>query len=578
MGYKNRAAILWLPVVAVLLAVPLGCSENAGTESTPEPAPTASDVAFRDVTSSAGIQFEHHNGRSGKKWLPETLGSGCAFFDYNNDDWPDILLINSKPWSPVSGQTFTSKLYKNNQNGTFTDVTAEAGLAIEMYGMGVAAGDYDNDGYLDLYITALEGDRLFHNEGNGTFRDVTAASGITNAVFGTSVAWLDYDRDGQLDVFVENYVQWSPEEDLWCSLDGETKSYCTPESYNGASSVLYRNLGNGKFADVTRQAGLFDDTSKALGVTVFDFNGDGFPDIFQANDTQPNKLYRNQGDGTFEDIGVSAGVAFAEDGRARGAMGVDAADYDRSGRPHLVIGNFSNEMITLYHNEGTGLFVDEAPASAVGRESLLALTFAMFFFDYDLDGRLDIFGANGHLDEEITNVQPNVKFEQPPLLFRNVGNGRFERVGAEEPENESAKSGLFQPLVARGAAYGDYDRDGDLDLLVTTNNGPAHLYRNDGGNANSYVRLKLVGNQSNRAGIGAVARIRSASGEQWRTVHSGSSYLSQSELPLTFGLGKDAIVEQVEIEWPSGARQMIEQVEPNKLVVIEEKPAPGSSD
>lgn len=578
MGYKKRAASVWLPVAALLFAASLGCGEDTSTENTPEAAAPASDVVFRDVTTAAGIQFEHHNGRSGKKWLPETLGSGCAFFDYNNDDWPDILLINSKPWTPVPGQKVTSKLYKNNQNGTFTDVTAEAGLAIEMYGMGVAAGDYDNDGYLDLYITALEGDRLFHNEGNGTFRDVTRPAGVTNAKFGTSVAWLDYDRDGQLDVFVENYVDWSPEKDLWCSLDGETKSYCTPESYNGASSVLYRNLGNGTFADVTRQAGLFDDTSKALGVTVFDFNGDGFPDIFQANDTQPNKLYRNNGDGTFEDIGVSAGIAFAEDGRARGAMGVDAGDYDRSGRPHLVIGNFSNEMITLYHNEGTGLFVDEAPSSAVGRESLLALTFAMFFFDYDLDGRLDIFGANGHLDEEITNVQPNVKFEQPPLLFRNVGNSRFERVGADEPESEAAKSGLFQPLVARGAAYGDYDRDGDLDLLVTANNGPAHLYRNDGGNANSYVRLKLVGSQSNRAGIGAVARIRSASGEQWRAVHSGSSYLSQSELPLTFGLGKDAIVEQIEVEWPTGAKQVLEQVEPNKLVVIEEKPAPGASD
>jgi hypothetical protein len=579
MRYNERAAQLRLSVAALLLAWPLGCGGGASNEEAPDVAVAAADVVFRDVTSTAGIQFEHNNGRSGKKWLPETLGSGCAFFDYNNDDWPDILLINSKPWTPVAGQKVTSKLYRNERNGAFTDVTAEAGLAIEMYGMGVGAGDYDNDGFLDLYITALDGDHLFHNEGNGTFRDVTSAAGITNAKFGTSVAWLDYDRDGHLDVFVENYVDWSPEQDLWCSLDGETKSYCTPESYNGASSVLYRNLGKGKFADVTRQAGLFDDTSKALGVAIFDFDRDGFPDIFQANDTQPNKLYRNKGDRSFVDIGVSAGVAFAEDGRARGAMGVDAADYDRSGRPHLVIGNFSNEMITLYHNEGNGLFVDEAPASAVGRESLLSLTFAMFFFDYDLDSHLDVFGANGHLDEEITNVQPNVTFEQPPLLFRNVGQGKFVRIGADPAAGEGAeKSGLFQPLVARGAAYGDYDRDGDLDLLLTTNNGPARLFRNDGGNANSYVRLKLVGSTSNRAGIGAVARIRSASGEQWRAVHSGSSYLSQSELPLTFGLGKDAIVERVEIEWPGGARQVLEQVQPNKLVVIEEKPAPGASE
>jgi hypothetical protein len=579
MRYEERTAVFLLPAAVLWAALALGCGGSTGQpegESAAVATP-ASDVVFRDVTSAAGIQFEHHNGRSGKKWLPETLGSGGAFFDYNNDDWPDILLINSKPWTPAAGERVTSKLYRNNRNGTFTDVTAEAGLAIEMYGMGVAAGDYDNDGYLDLYITALDGDRLFHNEGNGTFREVTGQAGISNAKFGTSVAWLDYDRDGLLDVFVENYVDWSPEKDLWCSLDGQTKSYCTPESYNGVSSVLYRNTGNGRFADVTRQAGLFDPTSKALGVAVFDYDGDGYPDIFQANDTQPNKLYHNKGDGTFEDIGVAAGVAFAEDGRARGAMGVDAADYDRSGRPHLVIGNFSNEMITLYHNEGTGLFVDEAPASAVGRESLLSLTFAMFYFDYDLDSRLDIFAANGHLDEEITNVQPNVQFAQPPLLFRNVGGGKFVRVDSEEDASGAEKSDLFKPLVARGAAYGDYDRDGDLDLLVTTNNGPAYLFRNDGANANSYLRVKFVGSQSNRAGIGAVARVKSASGEQWRAVHSGSSYLSQSELPLTFGLGKDAIVERVEIEWPSGARQTLEQVEPNKMIVVEEEPAPGAS-
>jgi enediyne biosynthesis protein E4 len=581
MRYKVRTGAFLLPAAVLWAVVAVGCGGPAvREEQSSAPASPASDVVFRDVTAAVGIQFEHNNGRSGKKWLPETLGSGCAFFDYNNDDWPDILLINSKPWTPAAGQKVTSKLYRNNRDGTFTDVTAEAGLAIEMYGMGVAAGDYDNDGYLDLYITALDGDHLFHNEGNGTFRDVTSQSGITNAKFGTSVAWLDYDRDGLLDVFVENYVDWTPEKDLWCSLDGETKSYCTPESYNGVSSVLYRNMGKGHFADVTRQAGLYDPTSKALGIAVFDYDSDGYPDIFQANDTQPNKLYRNKGNGTFEDTGVSAGVAFAEDGRARGAMGVDAADYDRSGRPHLVIGNFSNEMITLYHNEGTGLFVDEAPASAVGRESLLSLTFAMFFFDYDLDGRLDIFGANGHLDEEINNVQPNVQYAQPPLLFRNAGNGKFVRIrSAGKPGAGGGEtSDLFKPLVARGAAYGDYDRDGDLDLLISTNNGAAHLFRNDGGNANSYLRLKLVGKQSNRAGIGAVARIKSASGEQWLAVHSGSSYLSQSELPLTFGLGKDAIVDRVEIVWPSGEQQTIEQVEPNKMITIEEKPSPGASD
>ena len=294
--------------------------------------------------------------------------------------------------------------------------------------MGVAAGDYDNDGREDVYITALEGDRLFHNEGGGKFRDVTATAGIANASFGTSAAWFDYDRDGRLDLFVANYVQWTPKGDLWCSLDGATKSYCTPESYKGTSSKLYRNLGNGSFEDVSAKAGLADPTSKSLGVTVLDYNGDGWPDLFVANDTQPNKLYRNNRNGTFTEEGMAAGVAFGEDGVARGAMGADAADYDRSGRAHLLVGNFSNQMLGLYHNEGNGLFVDEAPASTVGRASLLSLAFGVFFFDYDLDGHPDIFAANGHIEEEIGRVQPKVQYRERPLLFRNLAGRRFDDV------------------------------------------------------------------------------------------------------------------------------------------------------
>jgi len=554
------------PLRTLLLAASLaaGCGNGpSGKEDTAAPNEPI-NVVFTDVTSAAGLSFRHHNGRSGKKYLPETLGSGGAFLDYNNDGWQDILLINSKPWQPSARPMFTSALYRNNGDGTFADVTAEAGLAVEMYGMGVAAGDYDNDGNIDIYITALGDDRLFRNEGNGKFRDVTAESGIRNPDFGTSAAWFDYDRDGRLDLLAANYVQWSIEGDLWCSLDGETKSYCTPESYKGVSSRLFRNLGQGKFEDVTEQANLLDPTSKALGIALLDFDGDGWIDFFLANDTQPNKLYRNNQDGTFTEAGLAGGVAFGEDGRARGAMGVDAADYDRSGRPHMVIGNFSNEMISLYHNEGRGLFVDEAPASTVGRDSLLALTFGMFFFDYDLDGYLDIFAANGHLEPEIQRVQPKVSFEQTPLLFRNLG-GRFETANAQ------AGGDLNKPLVARGAAYADYDGDGDLDILITTNDGPAHLYRNDGGNANSYLRLKLVGKKSNRDGIGAVVRLRSASGEQWRMVHTGSSYCSQSELPLTFGLGHDGMVDAVEVTWPDGTAKTYDSIEANQFLVIDEE-------
>ncbi|MBV9745610.1 MAG: CRTAC1 family protein [Acidobacteriia bacterium] len=525
--------------------------------------PSDGGMHFTDITQSAGIRFQHNSGRSGKKYLPETLGSGAAFIDYDNDGWPDILLINSKDWA-LRGRRTLSALYHNNHNGTFTDVTAGSGLDIEMYGMGVAIGDYDNDGRDDIYITALDGDHLFHNEGKGKFRDVTKTAGIKNSSFGTSAAWLDYDRDGKLDLFVANYVQWTPKSDLWCSLDGATKSYCTPESYKGAPSKLYHNLGSGRFEDVSVKAGVGDPKSKSLGVTVLDYDGDGWPDLFVANDTQPNKLYRNNHDGTFRDEAVAAGVAFGEDGVARGAMGADSGDYDRSGRAHLLVGNFSNQMLGLYHNEGSGLFVDEAPSSAVGRASLLSLTFGVFFFDYDLDGYPDLFAANGHIDEEIGRVQPKVQYRQTPLLFRNLGKGKFDNA------SDRVGSDFRRPLVARGAAYADIDRDGDLDLLISTNNGPAYLYRNDLANGNHWISIRTVGSKSNRDGIGAVVRVESRSGKQWNMVRSGSSYCSQSDLAVTFGLGGDTEVSWIEIDWPSGAKQTFSHVRANQFLTIEE--------
>jgi hypothetical protein len=527
--------------------------------------PAIADVQFVDVTREAGIDFIHNSGRSGKKYLPETMGSGCAFLDADGDGWPDILLLNSKDWTP-RGRRSLPKLYRNNRDGKFTDITAGSGLAIEMYAMGVAVADYDNDGRDDIYITALEGDRLFHNEGGGRFRDVTASSGIRNADFGTSAAFLDYDKDGLADLFVANYVKWTAKGDLWCSLDGATKSYCTPESYKGTSSKLYRNLGNGRFADVTQPAGLADPTSKALGVAVLDYNNDGWPDLFVANDTQPNKLYRNQGNGTFLEEGVSAGVAFGEDGVARGAMGVDAADYDRSGRLHLLVGNFSNQMLGLYHNEGNSLFVDEAPRSTVGRASLLSLAFGVFFFDYDLDGYLDLFAANGHIDEEIGRVQPKITFAQPALLFRNAGKGKFEQV-----TGAAAGQDLFQSLVARGAAYADYDRDGDLDILVTSNHGPAKLFRNEGGNRSNWLSVRLIGSRSTKNGLGALVRVVMEDGAQGQVVRSGSSYCSQSDLALTFGLGGAQRVKAVEVYWPSGKKQTFADIQANQHLTVDEE-------
>jgi len=544
-----------------LLAVGLiGAALAAVQARSSEPADA---VQFTDVTAAAGIRFVHNSGRAGRKWLPETMGSGVAFFDADGDGWPDLLVINGRDWTP-RGRRSLPALYRNNRDGTFTDVTAGSGLDIELHGMGVAIGDFDNDGREDVYITALEGDRLFRNEGHFKFRDVTAASGIRNASFGTSAAWVDYDRDGKLDLFVANYVEWSPKGDLWCSMDGQTKSYCTPESYKGVASRLYRNLGGGKFEDVGVRAGIADPTSKSLGVAILDYNDDGWPDIFVANDTQPNKLYRNNGNGTFTEVGVQAGVAFSEDGIARAGMGVDAADYDRSGRPHLLIGNFSNQMLGLYRNEGNGLFMDEAPRSTVGRVSLLSLTFAAFFIDYDLDGHLDIFTANGHVEDDIARVQPKVSYRQPPHLFRNLGKGRFEDV------TRAMGAAFARAIVGRGAAYADYDRDGDLDLVITTNHGPVYLFRNDGGNRNNWISIKTVGTRSNRSGIGAKVIVESASGRQWRMVHSGSSYLSQSDLTLTFGLGRDPIVSEIEILWPSGLRERMTGVSINRFITVRE--------
>ena len=523
----------------------------------------APEIHFTDSTKSAGIHFTHNSGATGKRYLPETLGAGVAFTDLSGEGWPDILFISGKDFTP-RGRHSLPALYRNNRNGTFTDVTKGSGLDIEMYGMGVAVADYDNDGLPDVYITALEGDRLFHNEGHYHFREVTAQAGIHNISFGTSAAWFDYDKDGKADLIVANYATWNSKIDLWCSLDGASKSYCTPESYKGASSRLYHNLGNGKFEDVTQKAGLSDNTSKSLGVLTFDYNGDGWPDIFLSNDTQPNKLYKNNGNGTFTEEGMQAGVAYGEDGVARGAMGVDAADYSHSGRPDLLVGNFANQMLGLYRNEGNGFFVDEAPSSTVGRASLLSLTFGAFFFDYDLDGWDDIFAANGHIEPEIARVQPKVQYREAPLMFHNQGKGKF----VDRSKNLGAD--FAKPIVARGAAYADYDHDGDLDIVINTNNGPAVLYTNEGGNRNHWLTVRLMGTKSNRSGLGAVVRVQSALGKQWKMVHSGSSYCSQSDLALTFGLGQDTSISVLSVEWPSGVRQDFKNITPNRYLTIDE--------
>jgi enediyne biosynthesis protein E4 len=530
------------------LARPL---DPAAAQSSPQP-----PFRLTNVTASSGLQFQHNSGAYGGKLLPETLGSGCAFIDYDADGWQDVLLVSGMDWPGHTRRRSTLRLYRNNRNGTFTDVTRSAGLDVELYGLGAAVGDFNNDGYPDLFVTCVGQNRLFRNTGRGSFVDVTKASGLSGrTAVSTSALWFDFDRDGLLDLFVCNYVKWSADHDVFCSLDGKQKSYCTPEAYRGDTCWLFRNRGNGTFEDVTATSGIFDASSKSLGVAMLDDNQDGWPDVFVANDTQPNKLYRNQRNGTFKDVAVEAGLAFSADGKARAGMGVDVGDFDNSGAPGLVITNFDNEMIGLYRASGRGLFEDVATRAGIGAASRNTLGFGCVFADLDLDGWLDLVVANGHIEETVRNIRGNVGYAQTPHLFLNQGSGVFRDAAA-------AIGGDFaQPKVGRGLACGDFDRDGDVDLLMTTNNGQAFLFRNDQLPGNRSIRFRLVGTKSNRDAIGASVRIFHGGTSQSRLVKSGSSYLSQSELPVTFGVGRRDRVDRVVINWPSGRNDEFKNLE-----------------
>jgi hypothetical protein len=533
-------------------------------------------VQFTDITTPAGIEFTHVNGATGKKWMPETVGAGGAFFDYDGDDWPDIILVNGSNW-PGEGSPDakpTGKVYRNlgTQPPAFEDVTERSGLSkLTCYGMGPVIADYDGDGDEDVYITAVGKNHLLRNDG-GRFVDVTDQAGVgfssccgvpSDWEWSIGATWLDYDRDGDLDLFVANYVQWTPETDVWTTLDGEIKSYSLPQVYDGATCVLFRNEGGGAFTDVTREAGVFNPRGKSMGVVADDFNDDGWPDVVVTNDTQPNFLYVNNQDGTFTDDALFAGMAYDENGLARAGMGVSVADVENNGLRSIAIGNFSGEPVSLYTQVAQGTFIDRAGATRLSKPTNTTLTFGVQFADFDLDGYDDLILANGHIEPEIARVRDAWTFEQTPQLFKNNGKGRFVEI------TEEAGAPFRVEAVWRCIAVADIDRDGDLDALLTTNGGPAYLLRNDQTTEHGVVRVSLVADRTNPRGIGS--RLKATIGDMIvsRYVTTGGSFVSQSELAATFGLGAHDAVDKLEIRWPNGTVEAFTDLPANTRCTIE---------
>lgn len=588
--------------LGALLALPLllaGCGDDEAPEERAAPwmrdqpgqarAADADDGLFphfTDVTSQAGIDFRHETGMFGEKWMPETMGSGGGFLDFDGDALPDIFLVNSAEWpGRETGPPAHSRLFRNRGDGSFEDVSDETGIAdltAGVYGMGAVFGDFDGDGDPDIYLTAV-GENLLLRNTEGEFAKVRAAAGASGdspeagapAAWSTAAAWLDADRDGRLDLFVCNYVRWTPETDLFTTRDGVHKSYATPENYQGESCRFYRNLDGTRFADLTVEAGLSNPEGKALGVVVADFNDDGWPDIVVANDTQPNFLYQNNGDGTFTDIALSAGIAFDEFGRARAGMGVAVADVTGHGELSIVIGNFSNEPLSLYTPIGGGVYQDLAGSARLTRPTLLPLTFGVAFVDLDLDGFEDLVAANGHIEPEIQRLNQDLTFEQRSQVFRNTGRGSFvdvtERVGDD----------FSRPGVARGVAIADFDRDGDADVLITVNGGAPRLLRNDipSEARGNWLRVALEGLLPNRGAVGAVATLYVGERASHMRVRAGSSYLSQSETnPILFGLGERTLADSLVIFWPtSGTTVRLDSLAAGQLYVVEERGADDSS-
>jgi enediyne biosynthesis protein E4 len=596
-GRAIRASV-WLAIVAALAAgvgfliwwrndsrtraeskTPLTMAEarrNAGA-----PAPV---VRFTDITAESGIRFTHVNGAAGEKLLPETMGGGVAFVDFDNDGAPDLLFVNSTswPWNAISPNMPrpTMALYRNGGGGHFADVTAGSGLDVSFFGMGVAVGDYDNDGLVDVFLTGVGEHHLFHNLGSGKFEDVTARAGMTNDAtqWSTSAAFVDYDNDGKLDLFVCHYVKWSREIDrgVAYTLPGIGRAYGPPLNFDGSFPLLYHNEGNGTFRDVSPAAGMQITNSatgrplaKSLGIAPVDLNNDGWIDFVVANDQVQNFVFSNRHNGTFAEVGAQSGVAFDPYGLARGAMGIDSARFRNDNALGIAIGNFANEMNALYVAQNDSLlFADEAVAEGIGPASRQLLKFGLFFFDYDLDGRLDVLTANGHLEEQISRLQKSQTYRQPAQLFWNRSSPKGSSFVAVPPAQ--AGEDLFKPIVGRGSAYADIDGDGDLDVVLTQINGPPLLLRNDQRLGHHWLRLKLIGAPSNRDAIGAWVKVHIEGRTLAQQVMPAKGYLSQSESVLTFGLGKATRVDGVEVVWPGGMKQKVSPVKVDALNVVRE--------
>ena len=535
--------------------------------------PASGTVTFTDVTEAAGVRFAHERAATGEKYLVETMGGGGGWLDFDQDGWLDLFLVNSgetplfKPSQPLR-----HGLFRNDGDGTFTDVTQGSGVEhTDSFNMGMSVGDYDNDGYPDLYVTGFPRSFLFRNNRDGTFADVTREAGTANeGSWGTSSGWFDYDKDGQLDLLVVNYVSYSYENNVYC---GEHRpgyrSYCSPTAYGGSSPRLYRNLGDGRFRDVTVEAGLQSADGKSLGVVLFDYDDDGWVDVLIANDSERNFLYRNLGDGTFEDETLLSGIGYSEDGKAEAGMGVDAADYNSDGWLDAYITHLDFELDRLYRNNGDGTFLDATREDGAGQATLPYSGFGTRFFDYDNDGWKDLFVTNGHILDNIPLFHTQVTYAEPRVMYRNLG-GKFEDVSGQMGAAFQKKS------VGRGAAVADFDNDGDLDILQTNNGEPAELLRNDGGNRNHWIAFRLIGTRSSRDPIGARIRLSVRGVVQYDQLKGGMSYLASQDPRLYFGLGEADRADWVEIIWPSGLVQKLEEIAADQLLTVEEgqEPAP----